>query len=69
MKKYKIAVIPGDGIGPEVIGEAIKVLDRCGEKFSFSFEWEKFPYGAGHYLATGLFRHHFAGGTTLPPAK
>jgi len=53
MKKYKIAVIPGDGIGPEVIGEAIKVLDRCGEKFSFSFEWEKFPYGAGHYLATG----------------
>ena len=53
MKKYKIAVIPGDGIGPEVIGETIKVLDRCGEKFSFSFEWEKFPYGAGHYLATG----------------
>lgn len=53
MKKYKIAVIPGDGIGPEVIGETIKVLDRCGEKFSFSLEWEKFPYGAGHYLATG----------------
>ena len=53
MKKYKIAVIPGDGIGPEVIGETIKVLDICGEKFSFSFEWEKFPYGAGHYLATG----------------
>ncbi len=53
MKKYKIAVIPGDGIGPEVIGETIKVLDRCGEKFSFSFEWEKYPYGAGHYLATG----------------
>lgn len=52
MKKYKIAVIPGDGIGPEVIGETIKVLDRCGEKFSFSFEWQKFPYGAGHYLAT-----------------
>ena len=53
MNKYKIAVIPGDGIGPEVIGETIKILDTCGKKFSFSFEWEKFPYGAGHYLATG----------------
>ena len=53
MKTYKIAVIPGDGIGPEVIGETIKVLEKSGEKFGFSFEWEKYPYGAGHYLATG----------------
>ena len=53
MKKHKIAVIPGDGIGPEVIGETIKVLEKSGEKFGFSFEWEKFPYGAGHYLDTG----------------
>ena len=50
---YKIAVIPGDGIGPEVIGETIKILERSGEKFGFSFEWQKYPYGAGHYLATG----------------
>jgi 3-isopropylmalate dehydrogenase len=53
MKKHKIAVIPGDGIGPEVIGETIKVLEKSGEKFGFSFEWKKFPYGAGHYLDTG----------------
>ena len=53
MKTYKIAVIPGDGIGPEVIGEIIKVLEKSGEKFGFSFEWQKYPYGAGHYLATG----------------
>ena len=43
MKKYKIAVIPGDGIGPEVIGETIKILERSGEKFGFSFEWQKYP--------------------------
>lgn len=53
MKKYKIAVVAGDGIGPEVIGEARKVLDRTGEKFSFSFDWREFQCGARHYLATG----------------
>lgn len=53
MKKYSIAVVAGDGIGPEVIGEARKVLARAGEKFGFGFEWREFPYGARHYLATG----------------
>lgn len=53
MKKYRIAVLAGDGIGPEVTGEARKVLERAGEKSGFAFEWRKFPYGARHYLATG----------------
>lgn len=53
MKKYAIAVIAGDGIGPEVIGETRKVLGRAGDKFGFTLEWREFPYGAGHYLATG----------------
>ena len=35
---YKIAVIPGDGIGPEVTAEAIKALDAVGEKFGHKFE-------------------------------
>ena len=39
--KYNIAVIPGDGIGPEVISEATKVLDRIGEKFGHSFNYTK----------------------------
>ena len=52
MKKYKIAVIKGDGIGPEVIGETIKVLDKTGKEFGFAFEWNEYPYSAGHYLAT-----------------
>lgn len=53
MRKYAIAVVAGDGIGPEVIGEARKVLDQAGGKFGFEFEWREFPYGARHYLATG----------------
>ena len=53
MKSYKIAVIPGDGIGPEVIGETRKVLDKTGKKFGFAFEWNEYPYGGAHYLATG----------------
>ncbi|MEQ8153632.1 MAG: 3-isopropylmalate dehydrogenase [Clostridiaceae bacterium] len=38
--EYKIAVIPGDGIGPEVINETIKVLDLIGEKYSHTFNYE-----------------------------
>lgn len=53
MKKYKIAVIPGDGIGPEVISETKKTLEKTGTEFGFGFEWIEYPYGAGHYLATG----------------
>ena len=32
---YKITVIPGDGIGPEIVMEAVKVLDAAGEKYGF----------------------------------
>ncbi|MGL5353092.1 MAG: 3-isopropylmalate dehydrogenase [Clostridium sp.] len=37
---YKIAVIPGDGIGPEVIEETVKVLDKIGDKFGHNFKYE-----------------------------
>ena len=49
----KIGVIPGDGIGPEVIKEARKVLDAVAEKRNLSFEYEEFSIGANHYLDTG----------------
>ncbi|MBQ9501180.1 MAG: 3-isopropylmalate dehydrogenase [Lentisphaeria bacterium] len=52
-KNYRIAVIPGDGTGPEVVGEAVKVLDAAGRKFGFSAEKTCFKWGAEHYLATG----------------
>ncbi|MFQ7472730.1 MAG: isocitrate/isopropylmalate family dehydrogenase, partial [Anaerovoracaceae bacterium] len=38
---YRLAVIPGDGIGPEVIEQALKVLDKIGEKYGHKFEYTK----------------------------
>ena len=49
----KVGVIPGDGIGPEVIKEARRVLDSVTESKSIALEFEEFPLGAGHYLKTG----------------
>lgn len=49
----KIGVIPGDGIGPEVIAEGRKVLEAVEEKLDLSFEFEEFPLGADHYMKTG----------------
>ena len=49
-KNYKIAVIPGDGTGPEVVAEAVKVLDAAGEKFGFTSEKTYFNWGGEHYL-------------------
>ena len=54
MKKFKIAVIPGDGIGNEVMTEGIKVLDTFASiKGDLSFEYEFFPWGCEYYLKTG----------------
>ncbi|HHI78972.1 MAG TPA: 3-isopropylmalate dehydrogenase [Planctomycetes bacterium] len=52
-KVYDIAVLPGDGIGEEVVREGLKVLDACEEVFGFQTKRENMPYGADHYLATG----------------
>ena len=51
---YKIAVVPGDGIGPDVIDETIKVLDRIGEKFGHKFEYTKVLAGGAALDATGV---------------
>jgi len=51
--EYKIAVIPGDGIGPEVIREGVKVLHAVAEATPrLKFKFVEFPYGAEHYLKT-----------------
>ncbi|WP_308799454.1 3-isopropylmalate dehydrogenase [Agromyces silvae] len=49
----KLAVIPGDGIGPEVVGEALKVLDAAIAGTDLAFEQTRFSLGAGRYLETG----------------
>ena len=52
-RSVKLAVIPGDGIGPEVIAEAVKVLDAVTDGNGLSFEKTHFSLGADRYLATG----------------
>jgi tartrate dehydrogenase/decarboxylase/D-malate dehydrogenase len=55
MEKYTIAVVPGDGIGNEIVGEGVRVLDKVAADEGFSLEYVEFPYGAGHYKDTGHF--------------
>ncbi len=54
MSKHVIATIPGDGIGPEVISEARKVLDAAGRVAGIQWEWREFPFGAERVLKTGI---------------
>lgn len=50
---YKVPVISGDGIGPEIIAEGQKVLEAAADKHNFSLEWIDYSIGAEHYLKTG----------------
>ncbi|HHT9117435.1 MAG TPA: 3-isopropylmalate dehydrogenase [Candidatus Hypogeohydataceae bacterium YC38] len=50
---YKLAVIPGDGIGPEIIREGIKVLEAVSRKRGFKYEALYYELGGDHYLKTG----------------
>ncbi len=49
---YKIAVIPGDGTGPEVTREGLKVLDAVSQKYKFEYQTNIFDFGAERYLKT-----------------
>ena len=54
MKTFQIAVIPGDGIGPEVMREAVKVLNAVSAlDGSFRFAFTEYPWGCEYYLKTG----------------
>ncbi len=52
-KKYNISVIPGDGTGPEVVEEGLKILDAVAEKSNFSLKFRHYNIGGDHYLETG----------------
>ncbi len=54
MNTYKITVLKGDGIGPEIVDECIKVLDRAGEKFGFSFDYNYQLLGGAAIDAAGV---------------
>ena len=52
-KNYKIAVLPGDGTGPEVIVEGKKVLAAAADKFGFKLDFTEFDFGGDRYIKTG----------------
>lgn len=52
-KVHKIAIIGGDGTGPEVVAEGLKVLEAVGKKFGIKYELTHFDYGGDRYLKTG----------------
>lgn len=52
-KTYNIAIIPGDGTGPEVIAEGVKVLDTVSQKYGFKINLDYFDFGGERYLKTG----------------
>ncbi len=53
MRTYRLAVIPGDGIGREVIPEGLKVLGAAAGRFGFQIEATEFPWGCGYFLQHG----------------
>ena len=55
MAAHKIAIIPGDGIGTEVVPEGLKVLDAAGRKFGISYEFTHFDWSCERYKDTGEF--------------
>jgi 3-isopropylmalate dehydrogenase len=52
-KSYQIAVIPGDGTGPEVVREGLKVLEAASKKYGFTLYLKHFDFGGDRYLRTG----------------
>ncbi|MBW2174023.1 MAG: 3-isopropylmalate dehydrogenase, partial [Deltaproteobacteria bacterium] len=55
MKKgqYDIAVIAGDGTGPEIIGEGVKVVEAVSSKYDFQISFDRYDLGGAHYQETG----------------
>ncbi|WP_257303172.1 tartrate dehydrogenase [Geothrix campi] len=53
MRDLRIAVIPGDGIGKEVVPEGIRVLEAAAAKHDLRFKWDEFPWSCEHFLEHG----------------
>ncbi len=54
MKNYRIAVLPGDGTGPEMVREGVKVLQAAAQKFGFGLDFTEYNYGGDRYLESGI---------------
>jgi tartrate dehydrogenase/decarboxylase/D-malate dehydrogenase len=53
MPAYSIAVIPGDGIGKEVVPEGIRVLEAVGGRFDITFKWDTFEWNCENFTRSG----------------
>lgn len=53
MKSYKIAILPGDGTGPEVVREGVKVLEAAAKAYNFKLDYQTFDFGGDRYIRTG----------------
>src|SRR6266705_2665083 len=53
MAKHRIAVIPGDGIGKEVVPEGQRVLEAAGRKYGVQFEWDEHPWSCEYFSRNG----------------
>ena len=53
MKTYRIALLPGDGTGPEITREAVKVCNAAADKFGFKLDYTHYDFGSERYLRTG----------------
>jgi len=81
MKSYNIALLPGDGTGPEVLREGVKVLDAVGANYDFTLNYTDYDFGGERYKRTGetlpdnaiaeLRKHHaiFLGAIGHPDVK
>jgi tartrate dehydrogenase/decarboxylase/D-malate dehydrogenase len=52
-KRHRIAVIPGDGIGREVVPEGLRVLEAAGRRFGVAFDWDELPWSCDYYAKHG----------------
>ena len=53
MRTYRIATIPGDGIGNEVVPEGMRVLEAAGRRFGVEFHWDALPWSCEYFKKTG----------------
>ncbi|HSD59645.1 MAG TPA: tartrate dehydrogenase [Burkholderiales bacterium] len=53
MQRYRIALIPGDGIGREVVPEGLRVLEAAASRFGIAFQWDEFPWSCDYHTRHG----------------
>ncbi|HUH93514.1 MAG TPA: tartrate dehydrogenase [Casimicrobiaceae bacterium] len=52
-RSYRVAVIPGDGIGKEVVPEGLRALETAGRRFEIGFDWDELPWSCDYYARHG----------------